>query len=111
MKIKLIGDISDGSDLIKKFKNMNHVLLIVKKSSNNLICLYQKDTKGTHLNQFILSLSYSFYYNYLCYADIKNMPLENDQSNEDFSEKFSKNIGDCEECIGKKKEAELFRIL
>ena len=117
MKLKLIGDISDGSDLIKKFKNMNHALLIVIKSYNNIMCVYQKDAKGTYLNQVILSL-YNSYFGEKMYYTTKyyNMLLEKENldgtiCNEDFSEKFSDCIDDFEKYIDKKEYAELFRIL
>ena len=116
MKLKLIGDISDGSDLIKKFKKINHVLLIVKKSLNNIICICQKDAKSTYLNQFILSLSNS-YYQYIYYTNkyynmqLKKENLDGTICNEDFSEKFSEVIEDFERNINEKECAELFRIL
>ena len=117
MKLKLIGDISDGSDLIKKFKNMNHVLLIVKKSYNNIMCVYQKDAKGTYLNQVILYLNNSYYGEKMYYTNkyynmlLKKENLDGTICNEDFSEKFSDCIDDFEKYIDKKEYAELFRIL
>lgn len=113
MKLKLIGNISDGIDLIKTFKKMNNVLLIVKKNWERIVCVYQKDVKGTYLNQFILFIFDTRDENYIYYANKNiNRFLENDKlSNcDDFSEKFSEVMKDFEENMDKKEYAELFRI-
>jgi len=115
MKLKLIGDISNGSDLIKTFKKMNNVLLIVKKNWERIASIYQKDAKGTYLNQFILFIYDNWWWdktNYIYYANKdNNMFLKNDEvSCEDFSKKFSEVMEDFEENMDKKEYAELFRI-
>ena len=113
MKIKLIGDTSDGSDLIKKFKNMNHALLIVK-NRNEIKCVYQNDAKDTHQNKFILSLNngcYTWAGGDIYYSSTNNKSLKNEYVyKNDFSEKFSEVMRDLEEYIDKEEYAELFRI-
>ena len=115
MKLKLIGDISDGRNLIKKFKKMNNVLFIVKRNWERITCVYQKDSKGTYLNQFILFIydtNSIWDENFIYYAIKKNETfLENDKyAICDFSEKFSEVMEDFEENMEKKKYVELFRI-
>lgn len=71
MKLQLIGKKSNVSDLIKKFKTMNHVLLIIQELNEKITCVYQKDAKATYLNQFVLILTNSWYDGKLYYTDIK----------------------------------------
>jgi len=94
---------------------MNNVLLIVKKNWERIACVYQKDAKGTYLNQFILFIydtNSIWDENFIYYANKKNERfLKNDKSAIcDFSEKFSEVMEDFEENMEKKENAELFRI-
>jgi len=108
-KFHLISNDPNDSEIIKKFKTMNNVLLILDLNGTKIIC-YNKNNKNNYLNQFILECDY-YDSDHIYYNCKKSMIVSNDKqkiTNEILSNKFSNIYERYNNC--KYKGVELFQI-
>ena len=108
-KFHLISNDPNDSEIIKKFKTMNNVLLILDLNGTKIIC-YNKNNKNNYLNQFILECDY-YDSDHIYYNCKKSMIVSNNKqkiTNEILSNKFSNIYERYNNC--KYKGVELFQI-